>query len=89
MLLKKTLLEGFGLDDLEESYIPRKAKTLYSYAEKAETINKYLDAKNQDLTLSLRKFAESENLTKSVLFNWVKDKDRIFRKYSESKEMID
>ena len=73
----KTFLEGFVHVDLEESETPKKTRKSYTYQEKADIIHKYLEAKNQDASLSLQKFAESEHISKSNLLRWLKDKDNI------------
>ena len=54
------------------------------YQEKADIIQKYLDAKQLNEDLSLKAFAEANNIAKSMIYNWLKDKEVIFQKCYES-----
>ena len=69
---------------MEESETPKKTRKFYTYQEKADIIQKYLEAKNQDASLGLQKFAESEHMHASMLLRWLRDKDNIYRKCYES-----
>ena len=80
----KTFLEGFVHVDVEESETPKKTRKQYTYQEKTDIIHKYLEAKNQDPSLRLQKFAESEHMHASMLFRWLRDKDNIYKKCYES-----
>jgi len=63
---------------------PKKTRKSYTYQEKADIIQKYLDAKQLNEDLSLKAFAEANNIAKSMIYNWLKDKEVIFQKCYES-----
>ena len=61
-----------------------KLSFLLGNQKKTDIIQKYLEAKNQDASLRLQKFAESEHMHASMLFCWLRDKDNIYKKCYES-----
>ena len=67
MFSMKTFLKGFVQDDQEGSYAIKKMRKSYTYQEKADIIHKYLEAKSQDESLTFQKFADSQNIAKTVL----------------------
>ena len=69
---------------MEESETPKKTRKFYTYQEKADIIHKYLEAKSQDASLELQKFAESEHMHASMLSHWLRDQNKIYRKCYES-----
>ena len=87
MFSTKTFLKGFVQDDQEGSYAIKKMRKSYTYQEKADIIHKYLEAKSQDESLTFQKFADSQNIAKTVLLRWVKDRDNVIRKCSELYQM--
>lgn len=61
----------------------KKVRKAYIPQEKANIILKFLEAEQDDPTISYGVFAESEKISKSMLFKWVKDKENILRKAYE------
>ena len=65
---------------MEDGEISKKRRYRYSYQDKANIIQKYLEALNADENLSMSVFADEANISKSMLYKWLKDKETIFRK---------
>ena len=67
---------------MEDGEISKKKRYRYSYQDKANIIQKYLEALNADENLSMSVFADEANISKSMLSRWIKDQANIFRKSS-------
>merc|ERR1712110_1380330 len=60
---------------------PKKSRIRYSYQDKANLIQSYQEMMEVDPeNCSMKKFAIEANISKSMLFRWIKNKDEIFRK---------
>ena len=61
----------------------KKPRKFYNCQVKANIIMKLLDAQAEDKNLSAAVFAETENISKSMLSKWLKEKDMILTKAYE------
>ena len=60
---------------------PKKRRFRYSYQDKAALIQKYQESMEADPeNCSMKKFASEANISKSMIFRWLKNKEEIFRK---------
>ena len=65
---------------VEDGEISKKKRYRYSYQDKANIIQKYLEALNSDPLTSMSIFAKEANIANSMLCRWIKDQANIFRK---------
>ena len=63
----------------------KKTRKSYSFIDKANVVERFISAKKDDPQISLAVFAEQERISKSMLFDWEKNKIEIFKKASEEK----
>ena len=80
MCIRDSLSDQLVVDLLPGDISSKRSRYRYSYHDKANIIQKYLEALNSDSQLSMSIFAKEANISKSMLYKWLKDKETIFRK---------
>ena len=66
-----------------EAVPKKKTRKAYTPQEKASIVLKFLEEEKNDPELSLGVFAQDHEISKSMLFYWIKDKNNILKKAYE------